>query len=141
MKINFKKLSKEATIPYKKNDDDAGFDLTAISKEDKGKYIEYDTGIAVEIPKGHMGLIFPRSSISEKHLFLANSVGLIDPQFRGSLKLRFRFGNPTKNDDIYQVGDRIGQLVITPIPEVEFVEVDELNETERSEGGFGSTGQ
>ena len=141
MKINFKKLSKEAVEPYKKNDGDAGFDLTAISKEDKGKYIEYDTGIAVEIPEGYMGLIFPRSSVSEKHLFLANSVGLIDPSFRGTLKLRFRFGSPTKNDDIYQVGDRIGQLVILPYPKIEFNEVSELNETERNEQGFGSTGQ
>ena len=95
--------------------------------------------LAVEIPPGYVGLFFPRSSICKTGLSMANSVGVIDSDFRGSISLVFY-----KNTQCivpYFPGDRIGQLMIVPIPEVEYVEVEELSETERGAGGYGSTGK
>lgn len=79
--VNFKKLSKKAVIPSYAHPTDAGMDMVAISKTETENYIEFDTGIAVEIPEGFVGLIFPRSSISKKDLSLCNSVGVIDAKF------------------------------------------------------------
>ena len=101
--------------------------------------IKYDTGIAVEIPPGYVGLVFPRSSVCKTGLSLANSVGVIDSDYRGSISLVFYKG--AELIEAYSYGDRIGQLVIVPIPEVEFVEAEELSETERGAGGYGSTGK
>lgn len=129
---------------------DAGMDLTAVtsSVDDMGNYC-YGTGIAVEIPDGHVGLIFPRSSICKTNLTLSNSVGVIDSGYRGEISFKFR---PTigtwveANDslkgvpDLYKVGDRVGQLVIVPYLSVSLEEAEDLNETERGSGGFGSTG-
>jgi len=100
--------------------------------------IEYGTGIAVEIPPGHVGLIFPRSSIFHTGLILTNSVGVIDSGYRGEIKAVFKAPG---HYDIYRIGERIGQLVIVPIPDVEYEEADELSETERGTGGYGSTGR
>lgn len=138
MKVKIKKLHDKAVIPKYAHDTDAGLDLVAVSVEHFDSFIEYDTGIAVAIPEGHVGLIFPRSSISKKALFLSNSVGVIDSGYRGPIKFRFK---QTQGENIYQIGDRIGQLIILPYPKVEFEEVDELDKTERGEGGYGSTGK
>jgi dUTP pyrophosphatase len=140
MQVKIKRLNNEAIIPTQGTIGSAGFDLTAISmniveNEDYG-YIEYGTGLAVAIPDHHAGLIFPRSSISNTGLILSNAVGVIDSDYRGELKFRFKYIAGTK---YYNIGDRVGQLVITKLPSVVFKEVEELNSTERSDKGFGST--
>ena len=139
LKIKFKKLNQNAVIPKQGTTGAAGFDLTAVSIEKNETMLKYDTGIAVEIPPGYVGLVFPRSSVCKTGLFLANSVGVIDSDYRGSISLVFY--KPSVCIVPYLPGDRIGQLVIVPIPAVEFVEVDELSETERGAGGYGSTGK
>lgn len=154
MKVNIKKLHPDAVIPKYAHTTDAGMDLTAISFDIKdGTYI-YGTGLAIEIPNGYVGLIFPRSSNFKQNLQLSNSVGVIDSGYRGEIK--FMFKNPLHKlttdeqgnikmapslDKIWQVGDRIGQLIIMPYPHIELNEVEELSETDRGEGGFGSTGK
>ena len=143
MNIQFKKLHPEAKIPTKANETDAGFDLTAVGVTILSDYIEYDIGISMAIPEGYVGLCFPRSSVSKTTQWLANSVGVIDSGYRGPFKLRFKYfrqlnGNP--NGEIYRAGDRVGQLIILPIPSIEYVEVGELDETKRGGKGFGSSG-
>ncbi len=176
MKVNIKKLSTEAVLPSYATQGDAGMDLTAISSQiDKsGLFIEYGTGLAVEIPEGHVGLLFARSSVSKTSLILANHVGVVDSGYRGEIKFRFKdLGIRTKemepavlqtlqedrerkglplltgpienviwvtSETAYQVGDRIGQLVIIPYPQIELEEVDELSDSQRGAGGYGSTG-
>ena len=152
MIVKIKKLHKDAVIPQYAKSGDAGVDLTAVSIEFNEKLgcITYDTGLSVEIPEGYVGLIFPRSSIYKTIHSLSNSVGVIDSGYRGSIKFNFRDAfYPTGdledrwnkfNPDFYNVGDRIGQLVIIPYPKIQFEEVEELSETDRSDGGFGSTG-
>lgn len=140
MNIKVKKLHKDAIIPFYSKAGDAGMDLTSVSsnivnEKDHG-YIEYDTGLAMEIPENHVGLIFPRSSISKTGLILANAVGILDSGYRGSIKCRFK---AIPNSIVYNDGDRIAQLMILPYPTVTFEEVKELSETSRGEGGFGST--
>lgn len=146
MKIKIKKLHKDAVIPSYAKDGDAGMDLTAISANGSPEhgYVEFGTGLSIEIPKGYVGLIFPRSSISKRSAMLANSVGVIDSGYRGEITLRFKIDTATlfAKGCIYKPymkGDRVGQLIIMPYPHIEFEEVDELSETERGEGGFGST--
>jgi dUTP pyrophosphatase len=139
MKIKIKKLYPSAVIPKYSKPGDAGMDLVAINKkwnEDKSM-VTYDTGLAIEIPEGHVGLLFPRSSISKTDLYLSNSVGVIDSGYRGSIMFKFRY--PIEGVS-YDVGDRVGQIIIIPYPSVEFEEAEELSSTERGEGGFGSTG-
>lgn len=142
MNIKIKKLHENAVIPSYTKEGDCGLDLTAISVStiDKGKfgYIEYDTGLSLEIPEGYVGLVYPRSSLSNTGLILANSVGVIDANFRGSIKCRFK---AIPNTDIYSVGDRIAQLIIQPCPKIEFEIVEELSNTTRGDSGFGSTGK
>jgi dUTP pyrophosphatase len=140
IELKIKKLQDEAVIPQYAKPGDAGLDLVAIS-EDWNKdntMVTYGTGLAFEIPEGHVGLIFPRSSISKTTLNLSNSVGVIDSGYRGEIMFKFRY---LENGDVYEVGDRIGQLVIIELPKVNIIEVQELSSTERGEGGFGSTGK
>ena len=140
MILKFKKLDSKAIIPTIANKWDAGMDLTATSinvvNNSNYGYIEYGTGIAVEIPKGYCGLLFPRSSISDTGLILANSVGLIDSGYRGEIKLRFKYIMDTRH---YEIGDRIGQLVIMKLHNIQIEEVNELASSERGEKGFGSS--
>jgi dUTP pyrophosphatase len=140
--IKMKKLHPEAKLPTRARPGDAGMDIYAVSREFLGDYlIEYDTGIAVEIPEGHVGLLFPRSSASGTDLFLRNAVGVIDSGYRGSLKFRYTIYNPTNRKTVgYNVGERVGQLLIVPINTSEPMFVDELSETARGTGGFGSSG-
>ena len=139
MKIRFKKLSPSAVVPRKAHASDAGFDLTCTRYEvTNGELFTYHTDIAVEIPDGYVGLLFPRSSIYKQDLFLTNSVGVIDSCFRGEVTVKFRthlFAKP------YDKGDRVAQMIIMPYPHVDFVEVDELSESDRGDGGYGSTGK
>jgi dUTP pyrophosphatase len=133
MRINIQRLVDWAKVPKQATDGAAGMDLTATSKDDKLYYTEYGTGLAIEIPMGYAGFIFPRSSISKHPCFsLANAVGVIDSDYRGELKCRFR-------GSYYKVGDRIAQLVIMPVPVIELAVTDSLTDTARGGGGFGST--
>ena len=137
--IRFKKLHPDAKAPYQATVGSAGFDLTAVSREVISEYhTKYDTGLAVEIPAGHVGLVFPRSSIYKTDTILTNCVGVIDSDYRGSITAVFA---GRTHDKEYKVGDRICQLVIMPIPAVRFVEAETLTETQRGTGGYGSTGK
>lgn len=142
MEVKIKLISTDivTTIPKYAKPGDAGLDLTAtsISIEDRGKsgFIEYGTNLAVEIPEGYVALIFPRSSISNTGLILANSVAVIDSGYRGEIKCRFKW---IKDTTMYEIGERIAQMIIIPYPQIEFNVVNELSTTERGEGGFGST--
>lgn len=141
MKVRIKKLHEAAIVPKYSKSGDAGLDLTAteIIKEE-GFQITYGTGLAVEIPLGYVGLIFPRSSIRNYELALTNCVGVVDSGYRGEIQFTFNKigGVPSKK---YDVGDRIGQLIILPYPQIELEEVSELSSTERGDGGFGSSGK
>jgi dUTP pyrophosphatase len=141
MIVNFKKLVPEAQKPKFGKPGDAGADLVATSF-DLSRYgqIVYNTGIAVEIPEGMVGLIFPRSSIRNYDLAMSNSVGVIDSGYRGEIMVTFNYTSKTPDNTIYQVGDRIAQLVIVPVPLTQYREVAELSETERGDQGHGSTG-
>ena len=145
MKVKIKKTHKNAVIPSYAKEGDAGMDLTAVSQEiDSDGNICYDIGLAFEIPEGYMGLIFPRSSNAKKDLLLSNSIGLIDSGFRSNATLKFKPLMEVKDSEfleVYEVGDRIGQIVIMPYPKIEFEEVEELSKTERGIGGYGSTGK
>ena len=138
IKIKFKKLNERAEIPFYAKDGDAGMDLIATTLVRTGKFSEYGTDLAVEIPRGYVGLLFPRSSISNTDHFLRNSVGVIDSGYRGEIKLRMSI--PALGEKEYLMGDKVGQLIIVKLPWVEVEEVDELSDTDRGEGGFGSTG-
>jgi dUTP pyrophosphatase len=146
MKVKIKKLDPEAVLPFYSKPGDAGMDLTATSKEYNSytHSIKYGTGIAIEIPEGYVGLLFPRSSICRKELILSNSVGVIDSGYRGEISFDFKMiVHPDRDlDEVsdYRIGDRIGQIIILPYPQIEFEEVEELSTTERNTGGFGSTG-
>ena len=139
MKIHFKKLVQEAQKPKFGKPGDAGADLvaTSMSYHDEDKLV-YGTGIAVEIPEGMVGLVFPRSSIRQTDLVMANSVGVIDSGYRGEIFITFNVKKGATR--WYQKGDRIAQLLIMPVSLTNYVEVDELSETERGHGGHGSTG-
>ena len=146
LEVKIKKLHKDAVIPKYETFGSVGMDLTAVSKEyDKHGNVVFGTGLAIQIPEGYYADLRPRSSISKYDLVLANSVGTTDSDYRGELILKFKpsvyFGVNRGDDDgvMYDVGDRIAQLVILPYPKVSFVEVDELSDTERGTGGFGST--
>jgi len=140
MVIKFKKLSEDAVAPMRANPTDAGWDLTAMGIESRVEpdIITYTTGIAVAIPEGYVGLLFPRSSIYKKDLELVNSVGVIDAGYRGEIMLKFRFTKEMGTG--YVPGDRVGQLIIMPIGDVFFDETNELPEGDsRNTKGFGSS--
>ena len=140
MKVKIKRLDKSAVIPKYAKEGDAGLDLTATAYKvnEKGQYI-YTSDLALEIPDGYVGLLFPRSSICKKDLEMTNSVGVIDSNYRGPIKSVF---NPTCEDpEIYELGERFAQLIIIPYPKIEFEEVEELSETNKGSGGYGSTGK
>ena len=123
MEIKFKKLSEKAVLPKRAYAGDAGMDLTATKitttiNECGQLMLTYHTDLAVEIPEGFVGLLFPRSSIYKKSMAQTNSVGI---------------------PSIYKEGDRFCQLVIVPIPQFDIVEVDELSPSERGENGYGSS--
>ena len=176
MKVKIKRLSGKAVIPQYAKDGDAGLDLVATSIEycDETSSVTYGTDLAVEIPKGYVGMLFARSSNKNKDLLPSNAVGIIDSGYRGEIKFNFKSGinsikqqafaiktaselfkikNEVDFEDFikdfdeefkpiagYQIGDRIGQLIIMPYPTIEFEEVEELTITERGAGGYGSTG-
>lgn len=147
MQVKFKKLISSASVPTKAHPSDAGFDLVATSLIfDEYGCATYGTGIAIEIPRGYVGLVFPRSSICKQDIFLTNSVGVIDSGYRGEIMAKFkpglRFGKtPNFKPHGYNIGDRIAQLLIIPYPEIEFVQSEHLSSSDRGAGGYGSTGK
>lgn len=141
MTIPFKKITPLAQQPSKKHRFDACYDIVATSKKDHGNgVIEYGFGFAVDIPPGFKMLLRPRSSIYKTGLILSNSVGVGDSGYTGEYKAFFY--HVIQSLQIYEVGDKILQIEIVPAYlNTEFVEVDNINETERGKGGFGSTGK
>jgi len=137
MKVKFVKTHPEAKEPTIAYPGDAGADLTAVGMNDYKNYVQYETHVAVEIPEGYAGFLMPRSSISDKDLILCNGIGLIDSKYRGSIKARFK--KTKEQGNFYQPGERIAQLVIVPYLQVEYEQVEELSETERGSGAFGSS--
>ena len=142
MQVRIKKLSDFASMPKKAHESDAGFDLVATTKTfDENGNVVYGTGLAFEIPEGYVGLLFPRSSNAKKDLLLSNSVGVIDSGYRGEVLFKFKTTQlQGKVYKTYEIGERIGQLIILPYPNIEFVKVKELSDTERGCGGYGSSG-
>ena len=139
IEVKFKKLCAKAVMPTKAHQSDAGADLVATSKkwDDEKQCWIYGTGIATEIPEGYVGLVFPRSSIRKYGLALANSIGVIDSGYRGEIMCSFK---PTGSCPTYNVGDKVAQMIIMPYPVVNYVEATELSNSDRGEGGHGSTG-
>ena len=139
--VKVKKLDPNAVIPSYSKVGDAGMDLTITKEIENTSFsVSYGFGIAMEIPKGYVGLIFPRSSVRNQDLILSNCVGVIDSGYRGELQATFK---KTQGLDSvkYKVGERGAQIIILPYPTIYMTEVPELSETERGTGGFGSTGK
>ena len=142
MEVKIKKLLEEAKIPTYAHQSDAGMDMYATSIVYTKDYIEYGTGISIQLPENHVGLLFPRSSVSKYDLLLCNSVGVLDEGYLGEIKFRFKLSTNDGSfgfNNIYKILDKIGQIIILPFPKIQFVEVEELSNTERGNGGFGST--
>lgn len=144
MKINIKKLNKNAIIPSRGSEFSAGYDLYACLEEPinikANQTVKIPTGLAMEIPVGYAGMIFARSGLStKKGLAPANKVGVCDSDYRGEYIVALH--NHSNNDVVVNPGERIAQLVIIPFLSVDFVETDKLNDTVRGSGGFGSTGK
>lgn len=149
MKINIKKLNDNAIIPTHGSEYAAGYDLYA-GCADKGALMETNviepygtmkihTGLAMEIPEGYFGAIFARSGMATKRgLRPANCVGVIDSDYRGEIIVALR--NDSDSEQVINFGERIAQIVIMPYIPIEFKEVNSLGDTERGDGGFGSTG-
>ena len=137
--VKIRKVHPDAVIPFRAHATDAGMDVIAISMEMTEDYVEYDTGLQFQLPEGYAMLIFPRSSNSKKDLLLCNSIGILDAGYTGNLKLRFKLTTEGYTEKIYNPGDKVGQIMIIPYPEINFIETEVFNETERGDGGFGST--
>mgnify|MGYP003290562996 FL=1 len=139
--VKIRKVDANAVIPFRAHPTDAGMDVVAVSMEMTEDYVEYDTGLQFQLPQGYAMLIFPRSSNSKKDLLLCNSVGILDAGYTGNLKLRFKLTTEGYTEKIYNPGDKVGQIMIIPYPEVNFIETDDFNETDRGDNGFGSTNE
>lgn len=142
--VKIKKLHQNAVIPTYSKEGDAGMDLTITTIISNTTFdITYGFGVAVEIPQGYVGLVFPRSSVRNFDLSLTNAVGVIDSGYRGEIQATFKKTNWLKgnNSEKYEVGDRGAQIIIIPYPKIRFIETENLTNTERGDGGFGSTGK
>lgn len=143
--VKFKKLNDEAVIPTYAKDGDAGLDLTAVSfKYDRklDTYV-YHTGLAMEIPKGYVGLVYPRSSNRKTDAYMTNHVGVIDSGYRGEVLVTFKNRDNSRNaiNPPYVSGERVAQMIVMAYPMINPVEAEELSETERGTDGHGSTGK
>ena len=144
MKINIKKLNENAKIPTYGTEYSAGADLYALADFvvtiDAGETVLMHTGIAMEIPEGYVGLVFARSGLAtKKNLAPANKVGVIDADYRGEIMVALH--NHGTAPQTVECGERIAQIAIVPFLKAEFNECDELSDTVRGAGGFGSTGK
>ena len=165
IEIEYKKLDKNAAAPIRIHEFDAGYDLTALWKKDTDKYTEYGTGIGFQIPMGYVGLLFPRSSITNMDLMMKNAVGVIDSGYIGEVKFRFIkahhdmildnefsqmygtganwIGNQELNraPRYYDINNRVGQIIFFKLPDVTLKETDILTPTERGTKGYGDSGK
>lgn len=143
MELPVVKLKDEAVLPTRAHEGDAGLDLYACEAAHigPGERWSVGTGVAVQIPEGHAGLVLPRSGLARKHgIALVNSPGLIDSGYRGEVRVLLLNTDPAETFRV-EAGDRIAQLVIAPIAIAEPVEVEGLDESQRGDGGFGSSGR
>lgn len=143
--LRVKKLVEHAILPVRATQGSACFDFFCLNRFSLGDndVLKISTGIAVEIPPGHVGLLFIRSSLSLQGISLANSVGVIDSDYRGEIIFALKYSPgpyDPRNYECYKQ-ERIGQLLVIPIPQVALLEVPELSPTRRADGGFGSTGK
>ncbi len=143
MELRFVRLREEAILPKRAHKGDAGVDLYADEPAHLGPGERWSvgTGVSVEIPEGHAGLVLPRSGLAREHgIALVNAPGLIDCGYRGEIRVLLLNTDPA---EVYRVkpGDRIAQLVLTPVIAAEPVEVEALTESARGEDGFGSSGR
>ena len=144
MELKFKRLKDGAVLPIRGTKGSAGIDLTCTNitttlNEANQLMLVYHTDLAVQIPEGYCGLLVPRSSIWNKSLWLTDNVGIIDSDYTGEIMAVMKATTDTV-PAIYKVGERFVQLVIVPVPDYKIVEVENLDETERGDNGFGSTG-
>lgn len=139
MQVKIKRLNKYAVMPKFAKPGDAGADLVATDKlyDPNTHTVTFKLGIAAEIPPGYEVQLRPRSSVYKTGLMMCNTPGTIDEGYRGEWMVKFYVVNP--GIETYQVGDRVCQAVLMPRIDTEYIEVEELNETERGSGGFGST--
>ena len=138
MKIKIKKLHPNAVTPFYATEGSAAMDLTAVSSEYiDTEHIKYNFGLAFQIPKGKVGLIFPRSSCYKQKQLLSNCVGVIDSDYRGEISA-VMIGTSKSS---YTTCERVAQIMFIDAPQIEFVETNELSTSERGEGGYGSTGK
>ena len=142
--MNFKRLNDLAKVPTRADDGAAGYDLYAATSYrieiPPHKTVKIGTGIAMEIPEGYVGLVFPRSSNRKTEAYMCNHVGVIDSGYRGEIMVTFKNRDKDGSLQPYKVGNRVAQIIIMPYSQIEFVESNELSETERGSGGHGSTG-
>jgi len=140
--LRVRRLDPAARLPVRAHDDDAGYDLHALHAASlaPGERATVATGIAIELPAGHAGLVVPRSGLAARHgIAIVNAPGLIDAGYRGELKVLLLNTDPSATFEIAP-GDRIAQLVVIAVAAPEVVEADTLGSTARGEGGLGSTG-
>ena len=140
--LRVRRLDPAARLPVRAHDDDAGYDLHALHAASlaPGERATVATGIAIELPAGHAGLVVPRSGLAARHgIAIVNAPGLIDAGYRGELKVLLLNTDPSATFEIAP-GDRIAQLVVIAVAAPEVVEADTLGPTARAEGGLGSTG-
>lgn len=155
MKVPIKLLYEDSKMPTKAHNADAGFDLYARDITPLGNNkVKITTGVAIDVPVGHVGLLFPRSSIYKTVFSLANSVGVLDAGYQDEISFIFDV-NPSlflqtlmvsdeselDQTKMYAYQDRIGQLIIMPIPEIEFEQVSKFEKSERGKKGWGSSGK
>lgn len=138
------KILTKGIVPSYQTSGSCGIDLYCANKEDitinPNESAKIDSGIKIAIPEGYFGAIYPRSSTGvKKNLMLANTVGIIDSDYRGEIMVYFY--NYGKNPQVIKNGDRLAQLVIQPYSRMEIELVDKLDDTDRGDGGFGSTGR
>ena len=143
MELRFKLLADAARLPSRTHEGDAGLDLYAAEAATlaPGARASVGTGVSVEIPEGHAGLVLPRSGLAERHgIALVNAPGLIDAGYRGEIRVLLLNTDAGEPFDV-RPGERIAQLVLTPFTEAEPIEVAELAATARGDDGFGSSGR
>ena len=145
MELKIKKMSDKAIMPIRAHKSDAGLDLTATSITSEinecGQFIlVYHSDIAVEIPEGYVGLLFPRSSIAKKSILFTNAVGVIDSGYRGEIMAKVRNTSGDSVPAVYKVGEKFAQLVIVPyVSDITIIESTELEDSDRGEGSYGSS--
>ena len=139
MKVKFKKLHQGAKIPTKGSSEAAAYDLYACETVyiPHGETVVVGTGLAIELPPKHKGEIYSRSGLASNGIFVCNAPGKIDPDYRGEIKVILHNTRPELVG--IEMGSAIAQFEVNPIYDIEFEEVEELSETQRGEGGFGST--